>query len=585
MIVPSSFPVRESKADVFKIITDHLTKSVLAPRGLTIRSCGTKNFDTVLKPINPDSGFWSDPQKISSKPPRWLLQIKNRSVDFSKIGGQYHNMAKTVGFVNNARGDCAVCLFRVVPIISSDQLSLKSFISTSLFFPMNNILSLSPVIDSWSYAEDWEFFLLLTFNKKMKAGTSGDPMTNFDPAASHITLGASTGAKVHEISHTALIKLPAKTKSVFGISYDEAAKYTADFCHAEIYDGCIDEDISRLIQDVEAVYNLSTESKVPFFLSNNTSLIGVPDIVYQQINAAINSGKRHIIFYGPPGTGKTTLSEYLAREVSEHMGANGSYLMLTASSAWSSQDLIGGYQPLGNGQIGFIPGALLRNFDKPIVIDELNRCPIDKVIGPLFSVLSGQATTLPYRVTASDPLSEFHTIFPEKIDDLENHQHAPDKVWRLICSLNTYDKTQLGQISYALSRRFAWIKIGIPDDLNGFVETMASREILSIPDSVLYNPIGEMWLIINKLREVGGAPIVDFLKTLKAINSNIDVFSSPEHLDKDAFIATLCMCILPLMDGLSSRELLDIAKQISEKWGLNQEQNKSLEKTCLEFAS
>jgi len=34
--------------------------------------------------------------------------------------------------------------------------------------------------------------------------------------------------------------------------------------------------------------------------------------VYRQINAALNSGKQHIMFYGPPGTGKTALARWVA---------------------------------------------------------------------------------------------------------------------------------------------------------------------------------------------------------------------------------------------------------------------------------
>ena len=120
---------------------------------------------------------------------------------------------------------------------------------------------------------------------------------------------------------------------------------------------------------------------------------GVDPSVYRQINAALASGKRHIMLYGPPGTGKTTLARWIAATLT-----GGQWTLITGSSDWSSQDIIGGYQPVGGGSVAFIPGVLLRNFDRPLIIDELNRCDIDKVIGPLFTVLSGQQTTLPYRL-------------------------------------------------------------------------------------------------------------------------------------------------------------------------------------------
>ena len=77
------------------------------------------------------------------------------------------------------------------------------------------------------------------------------------------------------------------------------------------------------------------------------------------------------------------------------MLSGGKWTLVTGSSDWSSQDIIGGYQPIGGGSVAFIPGVLLRRFDRPLIIDELNRCDIDKVIGPLFTVLSGSKPPCP----------------------------------------------------------------------------------------------------------------------------------------------------------------------------------------------
>ena len=139
-----------------------------------------------------------------------------------------------------------------------------------------------------------------------------------------------------------------------------------------------------------------------------TDLLGIDPAVYRQINAALASGKRHIMLYGPPGTGKTTLARHIATVLT-----GGRWTLVTGSSDWSSQDIIGGYQPVGDGSVAFIPGVLLRRFDRPFIIDELNRCDIDKVIGPLFSVLSGQQTTLPYRLNIEDKDSLQYVILPE----------------------------------------------------------------------------------------------------------------------------------------------------------------------------
>lgn len=324
-----------------------------------------------------------------------------------------------------------------------------------------------------------------------------------------------------------------------------------------------DEDFEQLAWDVRQIIEIASEENVYTLpeIEPKSDLQGIPDAVYMQISAALRSGKRHIIFYGPPGTGKTTLAQYIAQELS----STANFEMLTASSSWTSQELIGGYQPIGNGQIGFVPGAILRNFDRPIVIDELNRCPIDKVIGPLFSVLSGQASTLPYKLDIQDDESPFHIIYPEAKDRPEAYEWCPGQEWRLIATLNTVDKSQLGQISYALSRRFAWIKIGVPQDLEQFVKSYLNKE----EDTVSANPVAGMWAAVNRVRQIGAAPIIDYIKTIREMKPDIDFFSQPTDEAQDLLLAALCMYILPLLDGIRRTEAEGFIADISQSWGLD----------------
>lgn len=338
--------------------------------------------------------------------------------------------------------------------------------------------------------------------------------------------------------------------------------------NVKIYDDSPDslrnlgEDIRQVITQDQIQYNIPD-------IEPKSDLYGIPDAVYSQIMAALRSGKRHIIFYGPPGTGKTTLAQYVAQELS----STGTYEMLTASSSWTSQELIGGYQPIGNGKIGFVPGAILRNFDRPIVIDELNRCPIDKVIGPLFSVLSGQASTLPYKLDIQDDDSPFHVIFPEPKEDPEKYEWCPGQDWRLIATLNTVDKSQLGQISYALSRRFAWIKIGVPHDLHQFIKNFLYRE----DTGPLPSPVADMWSAVNRVRQIGGAPIIDFIRTLQEMKPGIDLLKSPDEETQDLLLAALGMYILPLLDGIRRFEAEAFVTDISQSWGLGTTKRQALE--------
>src|SRR5438445_6288876 len=178
--------------------------------------------------------------------------------------------------------------------------------------------------------------------------------------------------------------------------------------NVRVYYGHDERDREQLISDVasaygnrgdeaqqeEAGYELGLPQPVGD-IPPARELIGLDQSVYRQIAAALRSGKQHLMLYGPPGTGKTTLAQYIAGVLHD------TWAMITGSADWSSQDVIGGYQPVGGG-VQFVPGVLLQNFDRPLIIDELNRCDIDKVIGPLFTILSDQPTTLPYRVDVAD---------------------------------------------------------------------------------------------------------------------------------------------------------------------------------------
>jgi 5-methylcytosine-specific restriction enzyme B len=342
---------------------------------------------------------------------------------------------------------------------------------------------------------------------------------------------------------------------------------------ARVYDGASLDDISQLARDIALSLEETTRvAEIPV-VEERHDLFGISEMVYRQINASLQAGKRHFILYGPPGTGKTTLAQHLG----ESLSSTGEYVMLTASSAWSSQDLIGGYQPIGSGEIEFVPGAMLQNFDKPVIIDELNRSPIDKVLGPLFSVLSNQSTKLPYRMDVSDSDSPFYSILPSDKGAREEYEFCPQPSWRIVCTLNTVDKSSLGQISYALARRFTWIKIGVPEDLVGFVFQILTKEGLTKGKAQeTENPVATMWSRVNKVREIGGAPIIDFIKIAHQMKTDIDFQVVPGDDDtRDVFLAALRMFFLPLLDGIQRSEANQLKEGIASAVGFG-EKHKSL---------
>jgi MoxR-like ATPase len=293
-------------------------------------------------------------------------------------------------------------------------------------------------------------------------------------------------------------------------------------------------------------------------------LIGVDPSVYRQIEAALNSGKQHLMFYGPPGTGKTTL----ARRVANYLNGR-NVTLITGSADWSSQDIIGGYQPLTGGSVQFFPGVLLQNFDRPLIIDELNRCDIDKVIGPLFTVLSGHSTTLPYRVDAADSNSPQYIVLPQPKDGAMAHEYAPTPQWRLLATINSIDKASLYQMSYALSRRFGWIYVDVPQDTKAFVQTYAERVLKrEIPATASASPLAEIWNAVNAVRPIGAAPIIEALNALEHLSPGANLFAEPNGELQVSYLDAVELFVLPLLDGILRAEAETIAAGIEAALGL-----------------
>jgi 5-methylcytosine-specific restriction protein B len=515
--------------------------------------------------FDPATGFWTNVQHSAGKPPRWIFIVEpHPGGATASLPGSEEETG--IGQSNTAQGDKAGLVVRILPVIKIDD-------------------------SNFATLDDFEINALFVFNGGLPAGSSSDAFSF------NIKTGAlsRSGAQQQYIFAGLLgLKDRADLPEWEGFSEYPDVNYGTVFDsvrHAisisaggedpsEIaaYDLTSDDELARLKADLLSAWNdaeplthqaHSTGSETSddggsetldfskLVVPENPDLLGVDPAVYRQINAMLKSGKQHIMLYGPPGTGKTSLARWIGSSL-----PGGNWTLVTGSSDWSSQDIIGGYQPMGKGEVDFVPGILLRTFDIPLIIDELNRCDIDKVIGPLFTVLSGQHTTLPYRTDIADKSSPAYVILPTPKASAAEHEFAPGPGWRLIATINSIDKASLYQMSYALSRRFGWVYVDAPKDTRKFISDYLSKTVEGFvpPTASDQCSFCDLWTAINKVRPMGPAPFIDAIRAVKALDPDAAFFGPPSDSMKRAALDAFDMVLLPMLDGIGFQESQDIAE-------------------------
>ena len=303
-----------------------------------------------------------------------------------------------------------------------------------------------------------------------------------------------------------------------------------------------------------------------------------------QINAALNAGN-HIIFTGPPGTGKSKLAKHIAAGAADTPPVD-DFLFTTATAEWTTFDTIGGYVPNAeDSQLDFDPRLFLRCFrgddeeirNQWLVIDELNRANIDKALGPLFSVLSGDSVELPYertnRVQVEYVDSETDADTLTAIADTED-RFPVTPAWRLIGTMNTFDKTSLYELSYAFMRRFTFIHVGVPELTVGTQQADGSIldphagpnyatvwintfPALEATIDQYHKQVLIIWAMVNQYRSIGPSIVLDIFKHLKAYKGG----------ERTApLTSAVSSLIFPQLEGLRESKQKAVLSAFSSEW-------------------
>ncbi len=154
--------------------------------------------------------------------------------------------------------------------------------------------------------------------------------------------------------------------------------------------------------------------------------------------------KGQAVLYGPPGTGKTFVARYLAGRLA---GAEGCWDLVQFHPAFAYEDFVQGLRPGGAGGFELVPGRFLEFCQRArllqphacaLIIDEINRAQLPRVLGELMYLLEYRDRAIPL-AGGGPPFA------------------VPDNVF-LVATMNTADRS-IALVDQALRRRFAFIRL------------------------------------------------------------------------------------------------------------------------------
>jgi 5-methylcytosine-specific restriction enzyme B len=315
----------------------------------------------------------------------------------------------------------------------------------------------------------------------------------------------------------------------------------ADVARADVLEALLDDEAVEAaraapaapparVHAVHAPVALSAES-----IRAHAAPLELPAGVIERAAAALSSGK-HLLLVGPPGTGKTELALALGG-AAEAAGFCSGVLTATASGDWTTYDTIGGYALGPGGALRFRPGVFLTAVERRawLVVDELNRADVDRAFGELLTVLAGRDATAPFTL----PDGRLVSVGPSP---RATYRVPPS--FRLIATMNTWDRASLFRLSYAVQRRFAVLHVGVPGD-DAYARLLAryAGEGEGAPlDPAALAALGRLFSAAGVLahRPIGPAIAADMIRYVRLRDAR-----------GESLAEALAMYLLPQLEGIA----------------------------------